>query len=133
MRAISKNAKKVMNVLTAKCPNLGDHDKFHTEPFMDAVVEYIDDCELGAMYSIAHYYAQNGDLMRDPEMCFIKGKDGEYYPYYYRQDGLGIEREAIIWCGNGKMSGFREFEQRDQATFAGTWMRNIKRQQDRVK
>ncbi len=91
MRAINTRAKKTMDILTASCEQLGDHDKFHTEPYMDVVVEYIDQCNLGAMFSIAHYYEQNGDLMRDPEMCFIQGGDGEYCPYYYRQDGLGIE------------------------------------------
>lgn len=133
MRPINKNAKKVMDTLTAKCPNLGDHDKFHTNLFMDVVVEYIDDCELGGLYSIAHYYEQNGDLMRDPEMCFIRGKDRKYYPYYYRQDGVGIERECIRWNEKGGVLGIQKIEQGNQAVFAGTWMRNIKDQQERVK
>lgn len=134
MRSINKNAKRVMDILTKKCPNLWDHDKFHTDPFMDVSVEYIEDCELGAMFSIAHYYEQNGDLMRDPEMCFIRDGDGEYYPYYYRQDGLEIEREAIVWMDNdtGRMKGVYTGEQSSEAVFAGTWMRNIKRQQDRI-
>lgn len=132
MRAINKNGKKVMDILTNKCLNLGDHDKFHTDPFMDVVVEYIDDCELGAMYSIVHYYEQNGDLMRDPEMCFIRGGDGEYYPYYYRQDGLGIE-EDNLWRGEkGQIKGYDSARQNAHVTFARMWMRNIKRQQDGI-
>jgi hypothetical protein len=132
MRAINARAKKTMDILTAKCPNLSDHDTFHTEPFMDVSVDYIGDCNLGPLYSVAHYYEQNGDLMRDPEMCFIKGKDGEYYPYYYRLDGLGIERECISWDEEGNVLGIQKNEQGNQAVFAGTWMRNIKRQQERV-
>jgi sugar phosphate isomerase/epimerase len=65
MRAINVKAKKTMDILTANCPNLCDHDRFKTEPFMDVVVKNIDDCNLGAMFSIAHYYEQNGDLIRD--------------------------------------------------------------------
>lgn len=133
MRAINARAKKTMDILTANCLNLCDHDRFKTEPFMDVAVEYIGDCNLGAMFSIAHYYKQNGDLMRDPEMCFIKGGDDEYYPYYYRQDGLGIERECVRWDEKGNVQGIQKTEQSSQAVFAGTWMRNIKNQQERVK
>ena len=130
MKAIGKPAKRVMDILTANCLHLGDHDKFHTAPYMDAVVEYIDDCNLGAMYSVAHYYTQNGDLMRDPEMCFIKGEDGEYYPYYYRLDGVGIEQYAL-WYGEEGLKGWDSAMQKDHAMFANTWMRNIKQQQKR--
>lgn len=133
MRAINKNAKAVMDRLTALCTHIGDHDKFRTEPFMDVFVEYVDDCDGRPIFSIIHYHAQNGDLMRDPEMCFIKGGDGEYYPYYYRQDGLGIERECIQWDEKGNVQGIRKNEQSSLAVFAGMWMRNIQRQQDRVK
>ena len=135
MRAINARAKKIMDILTAKCEHLGDHDKFHTEgPFMGVSVEYIDNCNLGPMFSIAHYYEQNGDMMRDPEMCFIRSSgDGEYYPYYYRQDGLGIEREPVRMNEKGSITGIQKVEQDKQARFAGTWMRNIKSQQERIK
>jgi hypothetical protein len=132
MRAINKSAKKVMDVLTANCKDVGDHGKFHTDPFMDVIVERIENCSLGAKFSIAHYYEQNGDLMRDPEMCFIRGGDDEYYPYYWRMDGLGIERECIRWDEKGSVLGIQEIEQSNQAVFAGTWMRNIKSQQKQV-
>ena len=131
MKAIGPRAKKVMDVLTAKCEQLGDHDRFVTSPYMDVVVEHIGDCNLGAMYSIAHYYEQNGDLMRDPEMCIIKGGDGEYYPYYYRLDGLGIEEDVLQWH-DGSITGYDLERQRGQANFAESWMRNIKEQQERV-
>jgi hypothetical protein len=133
MRAINKSARKVMYVLTENCKNIGDHEKFHTEPYMDVSVEHIGDCNLGPMFSVAHYYEQNGDLMRDPEMRFIESEDGEYYPHYYRQDGLGIERECIRWDREGNVLGILKHEQSNQAVFAGTWMRNIKNQQEKIK
>lgn len=127
MKAISKQAKKVIDVLTANCENLGDHDRFVTTPHMDVVVEHIGQCNLGAMYSIAHYLnEQNGDLMRDPEMRFIKGGDGKYYPYYYRLDGLGIEQETVTWDREGNVKKVYIKSQEGQATFANEWMRNIK-------
>jgi len=132
MKAIGPRAKKVMDALTVNCPNLCDHDKFHTAPYMDVVVEHIGHCNLGALYSIAHYYEQEGDLMRDPEMRFIKGGDGEYYPYYYRLDGLGIEQETVTWDREGNVDKMYPEQQRAQAAFANEWMRNIKEQQERV-
>ena len=132
MKAIGPMAKKVMDILTANCPNLCDHDRFVTAPYMAVVVEYIDNCNLGPMFSVAHYYEQNGDLMRDPEMCFIKGEDGEYYPYYYRLDRLGIEQDSL-WYGEEGLKGWDSAMQKDHAMFANTWMRNIKQQQKRVK
>ena len=132
MKAVGPRAKKVMDVLTANCPNLCDHDKFHTSPYMDVVVENVGFCNLGAMYSVAHYYEQNGDLMRDPEMCFIKGGDGEYYPYYYRLDGLGIEEDVLKWHENGEVTCRNAAQQKGQANFCESWMRNIKQQQERV-
>lgn len=32
-----------MDILTARCEQLGDNDKFHTEPYMDVSVEYLED------------------------------------------------------------------------------------------
>src|SRR5580693_137571 len=46
--------------------------------------------------SVAHYGEQNGDLMRDPEMCFEFSKPigGELTldPFYWRNDYLGVEQ-----------------------------------------
>ena len=46
-------------------------------------------CEL----PVTHYGEQNGDLMRDPEMCF-EIRDGELDPYFYRNDYVGVEQGA---------------------------------------
>ena len=52
--------------------------------------------------SVAHYGEQNGDLMRDPEMCFELAKpcDGRiiFDPYYWRNDYVGVEQfsRAIV-------------------------------------
>src|SRR5580658_278243 len=49
-----------------------------------------------AAISVAHYGEQNGDLMRDPEMCFELSKPvgGELTPdpFYWRNDYLGVEQ-----------------------------------------
>jgi hypothetical protein len=84
--------------------------------------------------SIAHYGEQNGDPMRDPEMCFelsqpIHGKL-TLDPYYWRNDYMAVEQfsRAIVrghyvallglhrqherfadeWDGNLRLQGFAE-------------------------
>lgn len=46
--------------------------KIENPPYMELVIEAVDEsgpCGLPSL-SIAHYGIQNGDAMRDPEMCF---------------------------------------------------------------
>ena len=86
--------------------------------------------------SVAHYGEQNGDLMRDPEMCFELGfADGPHLnAFHYRNDYVGVEqwsrtivrdhyvylvslhqqheRFAKVWDNNLRLQGFAEaFEQ----------------------
>jgi hypothetical protein len=70
--------------------------KIENPPYMALVIEATDGsgpCGLPAI-SVCHYGEQNGDLMRDPEMCFELGLAGGAHlnPFYYRQDYLGIEQ-----------------------------------------
>src|ERR1039457_3114625 len=45
--------------------------KIENPPYMALVIEAIEPGPLGLPgLSVAHYGEQNGDLMRDPEMCF---------------------------------------------------------------
>jgi hypothetical protein len=71
-------------------------------PYMDLVIEATDDagpCGLPVI-SVAHYGLQNGDLMRDPEMCFELGFAGGAHlsPFYWRNDYAGVEQwsRAIV-------------------------------------
>ena len=56
--------------------------KIENPPYMALVIEATDEsgpCGLPAI-SVAHYGEQNGDLMRDPEMCFELGLAGGRTP-----------------------------------------------------
>ena len=64
--------------------------KIENPPYMALVIEATDEsgpCGLPAI-SVAHYGEQNGDLMRDPEMCFELGLAGGPHlnPFYCRND-----------------------------------------------
>lgn len=69
-------------------------------PYLPLCVEQIGPGPHGLpSISIAHYGKQNGDLMRDPEMCFEleieNGTVKDFQPYYFRNDYLGIEQLAV--------------------------------------
>jgi len=130
MNAINQKAAATLNRLTQDLNTLGDHCRWENSPaFMAVCVEYINDTDLGPIFSVAHYYEQNGDLMRDPEMTFLRRNDGSYYPLSYQQDGLGLYQESVIFGEDGNPEKFIPTMQRDHALFAGQWMQNIKEQQ----
>ena len=70
--------------------------KIENPPYMALVIEATDEsgpCGLPSI-SVAHYGEQNGDLMRDPEMCFELGLADRPHlnPFYYRNDYVGVEQ-----------------------------------------
>jgi len=81
-------------------------------------------------YSIAHYYEQNSDLMKDPEMTFFKSEDGKVYPCTFQQDNLAIYRIGLDITEEGDIEHENAREQADEAAFANGWMRNIAEQQE---
>lgn len=46
-------------------------------------------------FSFTHYYEQNGDRMRDPEISAERLPDGTFRPYYFRNDGVGYSHTSI--------------------------------------
>lgn len=87
--------------------------------------------DYGRAFSIAHYYTQQGDLMSDPYMEFIKGdSDNQIYPIVFEQHGiLGSYQEVLVFNEDGSVKDFRPKMQNDLVTFANQWLRNIKLQQ----
>lgn len=134
MKAISHRAKKVMDLLTYYISGANDSKKVDNTKgtFMPVHVEHVVTCKLGAIYSVAHYYKQNGDCMRDPDMEFLKGADGEYYPISFWQDAPPVRDEPVEWGADGEIVGYNAQKQAVLVPFANTWMRNIKEQQGLV-
>ena len=115
--------------------------RIENPPYMALVIEATDEsgpCGLPA-FSVCHYGEQNGDLMRDPEMCFELGlANGPHLnAFYYRNDYVGVEqwsrtivrdnyvhlvslhqqheRFAKVWDNNLQLQGFAEaFNQQQQ-------------------
>jgi len=85
--------------------------KIENPPYMALVIEAVPEPgPLGVpAISVAHYGEQNGDLMRDPEMCFEWSKPppcpAELSPYYFRNDYMGVEQFSRFRQGNDYVCG----------------------------
>lgn len=123
-----------MEILTQGLTEENSHREINNCPpnsgTMPVVVEHVGTCRMGDLFSVAHYYTQNGDLMADPEMVFLRATGTQdFYPVSYKLDALGVYREGYIFSEDGKTDRIWKSEQADEAVFAGTWMKNIRDQQ----
>lgn len=104
--------------------------KIDNPPYMELVIEAMD--ESGPMglpaISVAHYGEQNGDVMRDPEMCFELGMAGgpRLSPFYYRNDYVGIEQWSRF-IREGQYALHTQLH-REHERFAALWDKNLNAQ-----
>ena len=110
MKCLNERAEAIFRKLTEGLAKVGDHRKIDNAPgsFMAVSIEIIGRSGLGPLISVAHYYEQNGDLMRDPDVVFLIGADRHVYPVSFRQDNLGIYLESAyvedgVWKVRVKM------------------------------
>lgn len=133
-KAINKTSQKIMETLTDGLDKPGDNHVFDAHNYtkkwdggiMAAHVEHIGYMKNYPMYSVAHYYKQNGDMMRDPDMVFIKHPTG-FIPVSFHQDNMGIYQESLWYDDGFRMN---PIGQRDHTSFANMWLKNIKEQQE---
>ena len=140
MRAVCKTSAAIFEAAINRIPTgetsvtLDAGNQANGGAIMALHVENIGDCQYGPLYSFAHYYEQNGDMMRDPDVVMIACMNRAtgaliLYPISYRQDGLGIDREDVVFNPDGNGYTIRKRSQADLATFCGQWGRNLKQQQ----
>ena len=125
MTKVNENSKSVLLKLW-ELSEPEDYYKLNNSPvFMSLTVELFDKTSI----SLCHYGEQNGDLMRDPEMIFWKNENGDFYPYYYRNDYVGVEKYSgkIV---NNRLIVSNKTIQKDQTEFSNLWLSNIKSQQE---
>ena len=104
--------------------------KIDREGYMELVIEAIEEPGPSGLpsISVAHYGEQNGDAMRDPEMCFelVAAEDGTQTlnPWYWRNDYAGIEQ----WSRNLIDGRYVELAKlhREHGSFATMWDNNIR-------
>jgi len=102
--------------------------------FMPLIIEYLYSTVMADfsvdVYSLSHYYEQNGDLIPDPDMQFATrtSLNGELqiFPMTF-QNALKYD-EALFQNADNKWQYYKGL-QKDLATFANMWLKNIKFQQ----
>lgn len=104
--------------------------KIENPPYMPLVIETVD--EFGPLglpaISVCHYGEQNGDAMRDPEMCFELGHAGGAHliPYSWRNAYVAVEQvsRAIV---NDHYAALLQLQEQHEK-FARTWDNNLRLQ-----
>src|SRR5262245_48506013 len=104
--------------------------RLENPPYMRLVIEHIGAGPRGMpCISVAHYYEQNGDAMREPEMVFeintdedgsLSWKQGEWKPVSFQQDNLGLYQEAVFVDEAGSVM-IRPKLVQDLKAFVRTW------------
>lgn len=128
LRQVSQSARQVLELLVHGLDELGASKKIDNArgAFMSVCVERVEQTAHGPIYSVAHYYEQNGDLVPAPDVTLLSAADGDFYPLTY-QDGRVYRLSAEL----GPDGGVRvdRDRQADLAHFVGGWMRSVKQQQ----
>lgn len=124
MLPLGKQASATLDKLTAGLTDEHPHRRIDNAPgaFMAVVVEKIGP----SRYSVAHYFEQNGDLIPDPDVEFIK-QDGSWFPVAITQP-MSYSRPVDI-DEHGRVVAYRRNAYGDLRYFAGFLLRNMKRQQ----
>ena len=87
-------------------------------PYMPLVIE-----RQGDEVAVMHYFIQNGDLMRDPEVAF---RHGSWEPISITQDPVGVYREVFLFVGGRRVMNVRLL--RELEDFARLWAANLRAQ-----
>jgi hypothetical protein len=80
------------------------------------------------VFAVAHYYTQEGDLVCDPEVTFLRTAEGKWLPLTFEQGGV-VYRVAVELDAAERPVRWNESGLRDLVGFCHTWMRNIEEQQ----
>lgn len=102
-----------------------DYINVPNPPYMPISIEKIGIGPNGLpAYSIMHYGIQNGDVMRDPEMCFELLPTGDFLPFYFRNDYTPHEIKTNYLNKNGEMVSNQQASS-ELLTFAADWSNNL--------
>jgi len=125
MKHVNATGKAILDALARHVREPGDSYRMEREPYMPLVISRLTD----TVYSLGHYGEQNGDLMADPEIEFLHGVDGEWYPFSYLNHYVGKLQVAAEF-ERGRVKRFNPRAQAEMAQFANMWLKNVKSQFD---
>jgi hypothetical protein len=125
MKTVCRLAAAILDELTAGL-DVGNSRKLDRGlGFMAVHVECLHQSGLGPLFSVAHYYESNGDLVPDPDVVFVRGADG-WSPVSFQNS---IAHRAAVTFHDDGTTEVDAKEQADLVAFCNQWMRNIQQQQ----
>lgn len=123
----SKQMQAIITAIATKhgldLQHVGGHLRLDMPNFDRLVIEVTDRNHV----SVAHYFEQHGDLVADPEIVFFTGPD-DWYPIEITQVFGGYRKVAWLKADQTGIDRFLPLAQREVATFANQWARNIRAQ-----
>jgi len=122
---VKKRGAATLEVLTQTLTDENTSRKIDNEPgtYMPLIVERLTDC----VFSLSHYFEQNGDLVPDPDMSFYRREDGTWFAIDCTL-AIGHYTQALGIAG-GEIESFAPRASRELASFANMWLKNIRWQQ----
>ena len=136
---LNKRASKILDKLTEGLTELGQARKIDTRKEGSAImgvnVDFNNTYGDKPVFAISHTYIQNGDVMFDPEIQFMKVHNTHehfWMPISFRQDGILMQEGFYLVLDKDdpdKITGYYNSQIVDAAKFANTWMINISEQQ----
>jgi hypothetical protein len=136
MHPLTKSAESVFRAAIARIPanhsavQIGEKDGCFMPLHVERIGSDIYQGQRIPLISFAHYYTQNGDLMRDPDVVMQDHGAGLLCPVTFRQDGIGVDQDAREFDDDGNVIGFNALLQNGLAQFCDTWARNLQAQQN---
>lgn len=122
LSALCKIFPRLATFLCDKNPECEWHEKIESKGFMPLSLEFLyetnHDGKTGRVFSLMHFFTQNGDLMRDPDIEF-EVLDGAMFSISFRQDGAGGTDRQYMRGSNGALECDKFFT---------LWLRNLKAQ-----
>ena len=131
MKALNKQTGKILEILLSKFGEDLEYLKIESGGYMPLVIEKLGretliEGKVHQNLSLAHYGEMNGDVMRDPEMCFYYTKDMEFKPYYFRNDYLGFEQWSVEYGPSGEIKSEYLGRQSEHVQYASSWMKILR-------
>ena len=125
MRPLNRRLAAILDSLTEGLSDERCHRKLDNAPgsFLPAVIEKVGP----ERFSVAHYFVQNGDLVPDPDLEFVR-QDGAWYPVALTQI-YGLFTLAATTDEQGRIVSCKRAAYNDLRRFAATFLTNVERQQ----
>jgi hypothetical protein len=124
MRKLTPRSARIIRTLTTGL-QVGEGRKIsNSDTYMPVSVNRLSE----KLFSVTHYYEQNGDLVPDPDMTFYTPDEGQSWFACSFQNAMTYN-EAVVFDRNGEPEKYNRHLQADMTRFANTWMGNIRAQQ----